>query len=66
MTLEEIKASIRHLSLGERAELARSLHEWADDDWDQQMKQDLAAGKLDKLLSKVETDIQQGNLLDPP
>jgi hypothetical protein len=30
------------------------------------LKRDLAAGKLDKLLKKVDTDITQGNLSDLP
>lgn len=66
MTLEEIKASIPQLTLEERAEVARCLHEWEDDDWDQQMKRDLAAGKFDAILKKVDMDIEQGRLLDAP
>jgi len=31
-----------------------------------QMKQDLASGKLNALLAKVDGDIAQGKLLDPP
>ena len=42
----------------ERAEVARCLHEWEDDDWDRQMQQDLAAGKLDRPLAKVDADIE--------
>jgi hypothetical protein len=30
------------------------------------MKRDLAAGKLDKLLKKVDADIERGNLSDLP
>jgi len=36
-TVEEIKVAIQTLSLEERAELARWLHGWSDDDWDRQM-----------------------------
>jgi hypothetical protein len=64
MTVEEIKAAIPKLTLDERAELARCLHGWQDDEWDAQLKRDLAAGKLDKLLKKVDSDITQGNLSD--
>jgi hypothetical protein len=56
MTVEEIKAAIPQFTLEQRAELARCLHGWEDDDWDAQMKHDLAAGKLDKLLKKVGRD----------
>jgi ribosome recycling factor len=66
MTVEDIKAAIPKLTLEQRAELARCLHGWEDDEWDAQMKRDFAAGKLDKLLEKVDTDITQGNLSDPP
>jgi hypothetical protein len=62
LTVEEIKAAIPKLTLEERAELARCLHGWEDDDWDAEMKRDLAAGKLDKLLKKVDADITPGNL----
>lgn len=66
MTLEQIKKAIPNLTLEERAEVARCLHDWQDDDWDRQIKSDLAAGKLDKLLSEVDADIAQGKLSDLP
>lgn len=65
-TVQEIKAAIPRLTLEERAEVARCLHQWEDDDWDKQMKRDLSAGKLDKLLKKVDSDIAEGNLSDLP
>jgi hypothetical protein len=65
-TLQEIKAVIPKLTLEERAEVARCLHQWDDDEWDQQMKRDVAEGKLNKLLKKVDGDIAQGNLSDLP
>lgn len=65
-TVAEIKAAIAHLSVEERAEVARCLHEWGDDDWDRQMQRDLAAGRLDRLLAKVDADIETGKLRDLP
>lgn len=65
-TVEETKAAISRLTLEERAEVARCLHEWEDDAWDKQMQQDLAAGKLDALLAKVDDDINQGKLRELP
>ena len=65
-TLDEIKAAIPKLTLEERAEVARCLHHWGDDDWEAQMKRDLAAGKLHKVLAKVDEDIAQGKLSDLP
>ena len=65
-TVAEIKAAIARLTLEERAEVARCLHEWEDDAWDKQMQQDLAAGKLNDLLAKVDEDIAHGKLRDLP
>jgi hypothetical protein len=65
-TLQEIKAAIPKLTLEERAEVARCLHGWEDDDWDKQMKSDLAAGKLDGLLKKVDAGIDCGNFSEMP
>lgn len=66
MTLAQIKAAVPLLTLEERAELARTLHGWDDDHWDNQMKSDLANGKMNKLLEEVDRDIASGNLLDFP
>jgi hypothetical protein len=65
-TVAEIKAAISLLTLEERAEVARCLHEWEDDAWDRQMQQDLSAGKLDVFLAKVDDDIDQAKLRDLP
>jgi hypothetical protein len=65
-TVAEIKAAIPSLTLEERAEVARCLGNWQDDEWDEQMKRDIAAGKLDKLLSKVDDDTAHGKLRDLP
>ena len=62
MSLAEIKTAIERLSFEERAELAAWLHGWKDDEWDEQMKRDIAAGKLDTVLHEVEDDIKAGRL----
>ena len=54
MSLAEIKAAIQQLSFQQRAELAAWLHGWNDDEWDEQMKRDIASGKLDDVLREVE------------
>ena len=64
--LEQIKAAIPNLTLEERAEVARCLHGWDDDEWDERMRHDIAQGKLNKLLEKVDSDIAEGNLSDFP
>ena len=59
-TVAEIKAAIAQLSLEERTEVARCLHEWEDDAWDKQIQHDLAVGKLDGLLAKMDKDLIKG------
>lgn len=65
-TVAEIKAAIPSLTLKEREEVARCLGRWQDDEWDEQMKRDIGAGKLDKSLAKVDEDISKGKLRDLP
>jgi hypothetical protein len=50
---------VQSLTLEERAEVAACLHSWNDDEWDEQMKRDLASGKLDKILAQVDADIAE-------
>jgi hypothetical protein len=66
MSIEQIKTAIEQLSFEERAELAAWFHGWKDDDWDEQMKRDVADGKLDDVLREVEDDIAAGRLRDMP
>ena len=66
VSLPEIKTAIEKLSFEERAELAAWLHGWNDDEWDEQMKRDIAAGKLDDFLREVEDDFKTGRLRDMP
>ena len=56
MSLAEIKTAIEKLSFEQRAELAAWLHGWKDDDWDEQMKRDLADGKFNAVLHEVEEE----------
>ena len=66
MSVEQIKTAIERLSFEERAELAAWFHSWKDDEWDEQMKRDVAEGKLDDVLREVEDDIAAGRLRDMP
>jgi hypothetical protein len=66
VSLSEIKSAIKQLSFEERADLAAWLHGWKDDEWDEQMKRDVADGKLDLVLHEVEDDIKAGRLRDMP
>jgi hypothetical protein len=66
MSLAEIQSAIEQLSFEERAKLAAWFHGWKDDEWDEQMKRDVADGKLDLVLYEVEDDIKAGRLRDMP
>jgi hypothetical protein len=57
MSVQEIKEAVQHLTVEERAEVAACLHSWKDDEWDEKMKRDLDAGKLDKIVAQVDADI---------
>jgi hypothetical protein len=64
-TVEEIRVAIEKLSPSERAELEVLLQQ-ADDAWDRQMTADAKAGKLDRLIAKVDANIDSGNLREFP
>jgi len=66
VSLAEIKTAIEQLSFEQRAELAAWLHGWNDDEWDQQMKHDIASSKLDDVLREVEEDINAGRTREMP
>ena len=65
-SVDQIKTAIEQLSFEERAELAAWLHGWKDDEWDEQMKRDVAAGKLDQILREADEDIRAGKLREMP
>jgi len=66
MSVDEIKSAISKLSLEERESLARWLHGWTDDEWDQQISRDAMNGKLDKLLAEVDEEIEHDRLRELP
>ncbi len=55
--LKEIETAIKQLSKNEVLQLAEWLDNYLDDEWDKQIEADLAEGKLDQLIAKVEADI---------
>ena len=63
-SLLEIEASIKQLPISDARKLAGWLNEYLDDDWDRQMKADIAAGKLDQLIAKVKSDIKANRVRD--
>jgi hypothetical protein len=65
-TVAEIKAAIPHLTLEEREEIARYLHDF-DDDWDRQMAEDAKpGGKLHRLMGQGEAEFKADKLRDFP
>jgi hypothetical protein len=66
MSVEQIKEAVLHLCPEERAEVAACLHSWKDDAWDEQIKRDLASGKLDQILTRVDEDIAENNIRGLP
>jgi hypothetical protein len=63
MSVQEIKDAVQSRTLEERADVAACLHCWNDDEWDEQMKRDLASGRLDNILAQVDADIADNELL---
>lgn len=59
-TLLEIKAAIEKLSPSDYAELMAMLHPPVDDDWDRQIKADVTAGRLDRLVEEARADLSAG------
>ena len=66
VSLAEIKSAIEQLSFEQCAEFAAWLHGWKDDEWDNQMKRDIASGKLDDVLREIEQDIKMGSVREMP
>ena len=52
-SLAEIKEAIENLSPAEFAEIARWLQDMLEDQWDQQIEADAAAGRLDFFKDQV-------------
>ena len=65
-TVKEIKVAIQELPKEQQAELLHWINDWADDEWDQQIKTDLKSGRLDKLLDQVRGDVRSGNVREMP
>ena len=63
--MAEIKAALPALTLAEREEIARYLHDLDDDDWDRQMAKDAEpGGKLYRLMLQSEAEAKAGTLIE--
>ncbi|MGK7902517.1 MAG: hypothetical protein AB4352_14085 [Hormoscilla sp.] len=63
-TLLEIEAAIKQLPERDVRQLAAWLQTYLDDRWDLQMQDDLASGRLDRLIAKAEADIAPNQVRD--
>ena len=59
MDIKEIESAIAQLPPSELAELAKWFEEFQAQVWDEQLEQDLKAGRLDALLKQAEQDFEQ-------
>jgi hypothetical protein len=60
MSLVELEQEIQKLSPAEFGAFTRWLDEYAAARWDQQIEQDVAAGRLAKLLEKADAEFEAG------
>jgi hypothetical protein len=53
----EVESAIKQWPQSEIRDMAKWLQDYLDETWDREMEDDLAAGKLDRLMAKSEADI---------
>jgi hypothetical protein len=61
-TVEEIKAAIQRLRPADQSALVDWISEWADDEWDRQIKADIEAGRLTDVVKQARADMRAGNV----
>jgi hypothetical protein len=66
MSLAEIKAAVRELSPKELAELTAFISKQDNAEWDKQVEEDAASGKLNFLFEEAERERKAGQLRDWP
>ena len=60
MSVKEIETAITQLSIEDLTELMEWLENYHAQLWDQQIKEDLDAGRLDTLLDEVDREYEAG------
>jgi hypothetical protein len=60
MSLIELERKVQNLSPAELSAFTRWLDDYAGAQWDDQLEKDMAAGKLTKLLTKVDAEFEAG------
>ena len=63
VTIEEIENAVRGLSEEDRVKLLDRLSDVLSDIWDLQIERDVAAGRLDHLISEAEQEITSGHTI---
>jgi len=66
MSLAEIKSAVDELSPSELTELAEFIRKRDNSEWDAQIEEDAASGKLDFLFEEAEKERAAGTLRDWP
>ena len=60
MSVLELEQAIAQLPPDELSRLAEWFEEFMADEWDKQIERDVAAGKFDRIIAKVDADIAAG------
>jgi hypothetical protein len=60
MSVLELEQAISQLPSEELSRFATWFEEFMADEWDKQIERDVAAGKLDHIIRKVDADIDAG------
>jgi hypothetical protein len=60
MSPAELEEAIAKLPSEELSRFAEWFQEYMADEWDRQIERDVAAGRLDKMIRKVDEDIDAG------
>ncbi len=60
----EVQSAIEQLPKGEIRDLSKWLQEYLDEEWDREIEAVFGSGKLDRLISKAESDIANNNVRD--
>jgi hypothetical protein len=60
MSVLELEQAISQLTPEELSRFSEWFDEFKADQWDKQIEQDVAAGKFDRIIAKVDADIDAG------
>jgi hypothetical protein len=60
MSALELEKAVAQLPAEELSKFASWFEEFMADEWDKQIERDVAAGKFDKIIAKVDADIDAG------